>query len=90
MVMVTIGLTFESNITNPRSYTGENACTMNVHMLRHLVDCVENWGPLWAYSCFTFESFNGQLKYRFHGTRCMNYQVCSADIINFTWVLLGY
>ena len=35
---------------------------MNVHLLCHLVDCVTNWGPLWAYSCFTFESFNGQLK----------------------------
>ena len=73
----------ECNIITP----GENACTMNVHMLRHLVDCVENWGRLWAYSCFTFESFNGQLKYRFHGTRCMNFQVCSADIMKCTWIL---
>ena len=29
-------------------FIGEDACTMNVHMLRHLADSVRNWGPLWA------------------------------------------
>ena len=48
---------------------------MNVHMLRHLTYHVKNWGPLWAYSCFGFESFNGELK-KYHGTRNMNDQVC--------------
>ena len=56
-------------------FLGENACTMNVHMLRHIPDCVRNWGPLWAYSCFSFESQNGHLKKLYHGTRCMNTQV---------------
>ena len=57
---------------------------MNVHMLTHLVDCVENWGPLWAYSCFHFESGNGQIKSHFHGTRAMNVQVqhFANEIIN--------
>ncbi len=54
---------------------GENGCTMNVHMLKHIPQCVQNWGPLWAYSCFSFESINGHLKKHFHGTRCMNAQV---------------
>ena len=57
-------------------YTGEDACSMNVHSLKHLARNVQNWGPLWAYSCFPFESFNGHIKRRFHGTRCMNHQVC--------------
>ena len=56
-------------------FTGENGCTMNVHLPRHLPECVRNWGPLWAYSCFPFESMNGHLKTHFHGTRCMNAQV---------------
>jgi hypothetical protein len=60
---------------------GENGCTMNVHSLKHLTTCVRNWGPLWAYSCFTFESFNGQLKARFHGTKSMNFQVTIIIII---------
>ena len=48
---------------------------MNVHLLRHIPECVQNWGPLWAYSCFTFESLNGALKRHFHGTKNMNKQV---------------
>ena len=36
-------------------------CTMNVHCLIHLSKIVRNWGPLWAYSCFGFESMNGHL-----------------------------
>ena len=31
---------------------GENEMTINVHSLRHLVDNVEDLGPLWAYSAF--------------------------------------
>ena len=44
------------------SHTGNDGCTMNIHLLRHIVDCVRNWGPLWGYSCFSFESMNGHLK----------------------------
>lgn len=54
---------------------------MNVHQLRHIVDCIKNWGPLWGYSCFPFESVNGHLKRHFHETRNMNAQVTlSANI----------
>ena len=35
--------------------------SMNVHNLNHLVDGVRQWGSLWAYSCFGFESFNGEI-----------------------------
>lgn len=36
--------------------------TYNVHLLTHLAECVEQNGPLWAYSNFHFESNNGVLK----------------------------
>ena len=49
---------------------------MNIHQLRHLVYHVRNWGPLWSFSCFGFESLNGDLKVLFHGTRDMSEQVC--------------
>ncbi len=29
--------------------------TMKVHLLSHITECVKDWGPLWAYSCFSFE-----------------------------------
>ena len=50
-------------------YIGEKRTTMNVHLLSHLVDCVKRWGPLWAYSCFVYETMNGHLKKLFHGTK---------------------
>ena len=49
---------------------------MNMHLLIHLSQCVQDWGPLWAYSCFQFWSANNYLKKLFHGTRDMSEQVC--------------
>ncbi len=53
-------------------------CTLNVHQLLHLTDCVRNNGPLWAYSCFAFESVNGELMKLFHGTQSVDTQIVSA------------
>ena len=47
----------------------QEICTMNVHTVIHLVQTVQNFGPLWSYSCFGFESMNGHLKKHCHGTR---------------------
>ena len=41
------------------THSGEDGCTMNVHMLKCVHACMANWGPLWEYSCFHFESVNG-------------------------------
>ena len=49
--------------------------TMKVHMLRHIVMCVRNFGPLWVFSCFAYESSNGFLKTMVHGTRYIADQV---------------
>ena len=59
---------------------GIKILTMNIHQLRHLVYHVRNWGPLWSFSCFGFESLNGDLKVLFHGTRDMSEQVCSNRV----------
>ncbi|KAK3928873.1 RNA polymerase-associated protein CTR9-like protein [Frankliniella fusca] len=37
---------------------GPSNMRFSVHMLTHLVQCVRNWGPLWAHSTFPFESWN--------------------------------
>ena len=47
---------------------GVKTCTMNVHQLTHLSFYVMKRGPLWAYSCFAFESFNAIIKSLGHGT----------------------
>ena len=63
-------------------FTGERSATMNIHLLIHLTKCVENWGPLWAYSCFPFESMNYQLKKLFHGSQNMTKQVNVPVIVH--------
>lgn len=61
----------------PKLYP-ETLCTMNVHSLIHLCDFVNRWGPLWCYSAFGFESFNGYLKRHCHGTRNVLPQIINA------------
>lgn len=50
------------------SLYGNNVLSLNMHNLTHTVDCVRKWGPLWAWSCFAYESFNGEIKQGVHGT----------------------
>lgn len=49
--------------------------SINVHSLLHLPDVVHKLGPLWAHSCFPFESFNGDLLHFFHGSKPVEKQV---------------
>lgn len=55
--------------------TGERYVTANVHGLLHLPEMVQNLGPLWAHSCFPFESANGDLLKLFHGSQSVEKQV---------------
>ena len=50
-------------------------CTMNVHLVRHLIHYVKLYGPLWTHSCFWFETLNGQLLRLRHGTHHVSLQV---------------
>jgi len=55
-------------VTNAAHLYGKNIVSLNVHNLTHLVHFVKMWGPLWCWSCFPFESFNGEIKKNIHGT----------------------
>lgn len=46
---------------------GKRFMSLNVHNLTHLVRFVSEWGPLWAWSCFCFESFNREIMKSIHG-----------------------
>ena len=46
----------------------------------HLVDYVEGWGPLWAWSTFGFEDMNGTLMDFCHGTGNVCRQVNDTEI----------
>lgn len=42
-------------------FYGQHNMVMNVHLLLHLADDVQNNGPLWAQSAFAYENYNGIL-----------------------------
>ncbi|XP_051243573.1 uncharacterized protein LOC127356108 isoform X2 [Dicentrarchus labrax] len=41
---------------------GEENVSFNCHQLIHLTESVQNWGPLWATSAFSFERNSGSLR----------------------------
>lgn len=57
---------------------GARYMTLNAHLLLHLPKCVKDLGPLFVYSCFPFESLNGDLLKLFHGTQYVETQILSA------------
>jgi hypothetical protein len=57
--------TFAKNV---EKLYGPQYMSMNVHNLVHLADIVKRWGPLWCWSCFPYESFNGTIMDTIHGT----------------------
>ena len=40
---------------------GAEKCTLNMHLRGHLVECVEDFGPVYSFWCFAFERMNGVL-----------------------------
>ena len=40
---------------------GRNACTINLHLHLHLVECLRDYGPAHDTWCFSFERYNGIL-----------------------------
>ena len=61
-----------------RSLYGEQYQTFDAHNILHLVFCIKNLGPLWSFSCFSYEDYNGDLQNLFHGTQHIALQVITA------------
>lgn len=57
---------------------GLRFCSINIHQLLHLPDCVKRLGPLWAFSCFEYENINGQLLKLIHGTGHIDTQITKS------------
>nr|XP_054928516.1 uncharacterized protein LOC129385660 [Dermacentor andersoni] len=54
---------------------GKECMTYNSHILVHMVDNVRQWGPLWSFSAYPFESMNGKLVRFVNGTRYAHLQI---------------
>jgi len=50
-------------------------CRIIVHILQHLPNSVEEWGPLTYHSAFLFEDASGMLLKMFGGTQCIPQQI---------------
>ncbi|CAG7684002.1 unnamed protein product [Allacma fusca] len=59
---------------------GTEYCTFNLHILLHATTCVQNWGPLWSYSAFQFENYNGILNNLFNGSNHVVEQIKSRTL----------
>lgn len=57
-------------------------CSLNIHQLLHLPESVQNLGPLWVNSCFSFENINGQLIKNVHGTTDVESQIVKIHMRN--------
>lgn len=66
---------FPSTYIMSHILTGTQNCTINVHLLRHLVHYVRQYGPLWTHSCYPFEGMNGKVLKLHHGTQHISQQV---------------
>lgn len=55
---------------------GKRNMRYNVHTISHMPECVENLGPLWAYSNFPFESNNGNLTNYVNAPKGVLHQIC--------------
>ena len=66
--------TMKTQVIDPLD-VGERQVLPNVHGLFHLPETVSDLGPLWAHSCFPFESGNGELLKLFHGSQSVEKQV---------------
>lgn len=54
-------------------------CSINIHLLLHLGDCVKKLSPLWTYTCYEYEDLNGRLLKLIHGTYNIDTQLASSQ-----------
>lgn len=69
-------------VLNFEIFYGKENMFYNVHLLTHLIIIVIKCGPLWAYSNFNFESFNGVLIKHINGTTDVEHQILSKYVYN--------
>ena len=40
---------------------GRESCVPNMHMSLHIINCIRDYGPTYAFWCFSFERYNGYM-----------------------------
>ncbi|KAK3923501.1 Protein split ends [Frankliniella fusca] len=68
----------EEYVKNFEILYGSRHMAMVFHLLLHLAFVVTNLGPMRSYSCFPYESLNGEILKMIHGTRYVETQLASG------------
>ncbi|KAI8479735.1 hypothetical protein Bbelb_425380 [Branchiostoma belcheri] len=69
---------------------GPQHCTPNMHLHLHLKECIEDYGPVYSFWCFSFERYNGMLGKYQHNNRNIEVQIMrkfqqSKQLSMMTW-----
>ncbi|KAJ8670501.1 hypothetical protein QAD02_001760 [Eretmocerus hayati] len=71
----------------PKLY-GLNRSSFNAHLLTHIVMFVRLWGPMWAWSAFSFEDGNRYFLKIIHGPNKVEREMLNTmKIVNAYWIL---
>ena len=60
---------------NVQDLYGKDCITPNMHLHCHLVECILDFGPVYAFWCFSFERYNGILGTYQHNNRANPIQI---------------
>lgn len=79
-------------LTHKRIYYQGNpkrlpVCTLPIHTLLHLADCIEGWGPVWCYWSYPMERFCGHLK---KGAKSGRFPYNSLDHYLIEWTIVWH
>ena len=64
------------------SLYGSNCCTINMHLHGHLRTCIEDFGPVYSFWCFSYERLNGVLGSYPTNSHHISVQLCRRFLQN--------
>ena len=76
-----ISTCIQNFVSNFEMLYGVEHMSYNVHLLLHMADSVRDWGPIWCYSAYSFESANGLFLKLFHGTQSVGKQIVLSFLL---------
>ena len=81
-MLITIRIYYQDNLNRLP------VCTLPIHSLLHIADCIKGWGPVWCYWAFPMERFCGHLKRG--GVTSKRYPYSSLDRYLMDWATLWH
>lgn len=81
-VIIECRILADSFVKEFQNFYGKKCMVYNVHLLIHMIDSVANFGPLWGFSLFPYENYNGMLKNFIKGPKEPIQQINNKYLMN--------